>query len=113
MPAVLQCAAVPRPVIQVTEKRSPYSYLRREVPEQHVGALRLRVGKEHPPRVEVPVPVTATVDTVSVALPMPKIVTASAVLEQIAITGQINKCASGHAMTSSMAFGTKSDQILH
>jgi (E)-4-hydroxy-3-methylbut-2-enyl-diphosphate synthase len=48
------------PVIQVTERRSPYSYLRREVSEQHIGALRLRVGKEHPPRVEVPVPVTAT-----------------------------------------------------
>jgi (E)-4-hydroxy-3-methylbut-2-enyl-diphosphate synthase len=45
----------------VTEKRSPYSYLRRATPEFHIGALRLRVGTEHPPRVEVPVPVTATV----------------------------------------------------
>src|SRR3989449_4315615 len=50
-----------RPGIHVTEKRSPYSYLRRETPEYHMGELRLRVGKEHPPRVEVPVPVTATV----------------------------------------------------
>jgi (E)-4-hydroxy-3-methylbut-2-enyl-diphosphate synthase len=45
----------------IVEKRSPYSFLRRETPEMHVGALRLRVGKEHPPRVEVPVPLTATV----------------------------------------------------
>jgi (E)-4-hydroxy-3-methylbut-2-enyl-diphosphate synthase len=50
-----------RPVILVTEKRSPYSYLRRQTPEYFIGALRLRVGREHPPRVEVPVPVTATV----------------------------------------------------
>src|SRR5206468_5985139 len=53
-----------RSTIVVTEKRSPFSYLRREVPERHVGALRLRVGKEHPPRVEVPVPVTATVSDI-------------------------------------------------
>ncbi|HUK81724.1 MAG TPA: (E)-4-hydroxy-3-methylbut-2-enyl-diphosphate synthase [Verrucomicrobiae bacterium] len=50
-----------RPVIHVTEKRSPYSYLRRQTPEYFIGALRLRLGKDHPPRVEVPVPVTATV----------------------------------------------------
>ncbi len=49
-----------RPRIDVTEKRSPYSYLRRPTAEYHVGALRLRLGKEHPPRVELPVPVTAT-----------------------------------------------------
>jgi (E)-4-hydroxy-3-methylbut-2-enyl-diphosphate synthase len=53
-----------RPVIRVTEKRSPYSYLRRQTPEYFVGALRLRVGREHPPRVEVPVPVTATVSQI-------------------------------------------------
>ncbi len=50
--------------IQVTEKRSPYSYLRRETSEQQIGTLRLRVGKEHPPRVEVPVPVTASVSDI-------------------------------------------------
>jgi (E)-4-hydroxy-3-methylbut-2-enyl-diphosphate synthase len=53
-----------RPVIRVTEKRSPYSYLRRQTPEYFIGALRLRVGREHPPRVEVPVPLTATVDQI-------------------------------------------------
>jgi (E)-4-hydroxy-3-methylbut-2-enyl-diphosphate synthase len=50
----------PRP-ISVVEKRSPYSYLRRETPQRQIGALGLRVGKEHPPRVEVPVPITASV----------------------------------------------------
>ncbi len=53
-----------RPVIHVSEKRSPYSYLRREVPEINIGALRLRIGKGHPARVEVPVPVTASVSDI-------------------------------------------------
>src|SRR5437867_1292732 len=39
----------PCPVIHVREKRNLYSYFRREVPQQHIGALGLRVGKEHPP----------------------------------------------------------------
>ena len=56
--------AKPHPVLHVTEKRSPYSYLRREVPQFRIGALGLRIGKEHPPRVEVPVPVTATVSDI-------------------------------------------------
>jgi (E)-4-hydroxy-3-methylbut-2-enyl-diphosphate synthase len=54
---------LPKP-ISVVEKRSPFSFLRRETPEIHVGALRLRLGKGHPPRVEVPVPVTITVPEV-------------------------------------------------
>jgi (E)-4-hydroxy-3-methylbut-2-enyl-diphosphate synthase len=48
----------------VVEKRNPYSYLRRPVPETHIGKLRLRLGNEFPPRVEVPVPVTITVEEV-------------------------------------------------
>jgi len=47
--------------VVIAEKRSPFSYLRRETPEYFIGNLRLRLGKEHPPRVEVPVPVTTTV----------------------------------------------------
>ena len=50
----------PRPVIQVSEKRDPFTYTRRSTPEQFIGELRLRTGKDHPPRVEVPVPVTVT-----------------------------------------------------
>ena len=46
--------------IVVIEKRDPFSYLRRATPEYLIGALRLRLGKDHPPRVEVPVPLTAT-----------------------------------------------------
>ncbi len=53
-----------RPVIRLTEKRDPFSYRRREVPQIQIGALGLRVGKEHPPRVEVPVPLTATVEQI-------------------------------------------------
>jgi (E)-4-hydroxy-3-methylbut-2-enyl-diphosphate synthase len=50
--------------LPLIEKRSPYSYLRRETPEYHIGALRLRLGKQHPPRVEVPVPVTVTLSEI-------------------------------------------------
>ena len=50
-----------RPTIVVTETRDPFTYTRRPTPEYFIGALRLRVGKEHPPRVEVPVPLTATI----------------------------------------------------
>jgi len=50
--------------LHVVEKRSPYSYLRRQVPQVQIGTLGLRVGREHPPRVEVPVPVTATVSDI-------------------------------------------------
>ena len=49
------------PTLQLTEKRSPYSYQRRATAEFHIGTLRLRVGKDHPPRVEAAVPVTATI----------------------------------------------------
>jgi (E)-4-hydroxy-3-methylbut-2-enyl-diphosphate synthase len=44
-----------------TESRDPFTYTRRPTPEYFVGALRLRMGKDHPPRVEVPVPVNATI----------------------------------------------------
>jgi (E)-4-hydroxy-3-methylbut-2-enyl-diphosphate synthase len=47
--------------LNITETRDPFTYTRRPTPEYFIGALRLRVGKEHPPRVEVPVPVTATI----------------------------------------------------
>ncbi len=50
--------------IVITEKRDPFSYRRREVPQIQIGALGLRVGREHPPRVEVPVPATATVEQI-------------------------------------------------
>jgi len=50
-----------RPTLAVTETRDPFTYTRRPTPEYFIGALRLRVGKEHPPRVEVPVPLTATI----------------------------------------------------
>ena len=50
--------------LPVVEKRSPYSYLRRQVPQVQIGTLGLRVGKEHPPRVEVPVPVPASVSDI-------------------------------------------------
>ena len=52
------------PTIILTEKRSPYSYLRRATSEYHIGALRLRAGKDHPPRVEIALPATATVSEI-------------------------------------------------
>ena len=52
------------PALQLPEKRSPYSYLRRATSEYHIGKLRLRVGKDHPPRVEVAVPITTTVSEI-------------------------------------------------
>src|SRR5262249_6823585 len=42
-------------------KRDPYSYTRRTTPEYFIGELRLRMGKDHPQRVEVPVPLTARI----------------------------------------------------
>ncbi len=51
-------APVPLPVI---EKRDPFSYTRRTTPEYFIGDLRLRLGKDHPQRVEVPVPLTARI----------------------------------------------------
>jgi (E)-4-hydroxy-3-methylbut-2-enyl-diphosphate synthase len=57
-------ATFPPRVISLVEKRSPYSYLRRETPQLQIGALGLRVGQEHPPRVEVPVPVTISLPEV-------------------------------------------------
>jgi len=48
----------------VEEKRSPFSYFRRPVPETNIGKLRLRLGNEFPPRVELPVPLNITVEQV-------------------------------------------------
>jgi (E)-4-hydroxy-3-methylbut-2-enyl-diphosphate synthase len=45
----------------VAESRDPFTYTRRPTPEYFLGALRLRMGKEHPPRVEVPVPLNVTI----------------------------------------------------
>ncbi|MEI6083833.1 MAG: (E)-4-hydroxy-3-methylbut-2-enyl-diphosphate synthase [Verrucomicrobiota bacterium] len=53
-----------RATIVVIEKRSPFSYFRRPVPETNVGNLRLRLGNEFPPRVELPVPLNITVEQV-------------------------------------------------
>ncbi len=47
--------------LPVVEKRDPFTYTRRPTSEYFIGALRLRVGREHPPRVEVPIPLTATI----------------------------------------------------
>jgi (E)-4-hydroxy-3-methylbut-2-enyl-diphosphate synthase len=47
--------------LHVAEKRDPFTYTRRPTPEYFIGDLRLRAGREHPPRVEVPVPLTATI----------------------------------------------------
>lgn len=46
------------PVLNVVETRDPFSYTRRRTCELVIGGLRL--GREHPPRVEVPVPLTTT-----------------------------------------------------
>ncbi|MCG3149405.1 MAG: 4-hydroxy-3-methylbut-2-en-1-yl diphosphate synthase (ferredoxin) [Verrucomicrobiae bacterium] len=56
--------APPAMTLAITEKRSPFSYFRRPVPETNIGKLRLRLGNEFPPRVEVPVPTTITVEEV-------------------------------------------------
>ena len=50
-----------RPAIHVVEKRDPFVYTRRPTPEYFVGELRLRLGKDHPQRVELPVPLTARI----------------------------------------------------
>jgi (E)-4-hydroxy-3-methylbut-2-enyl-diphosphate synthase len=50
-----------RPVISVAEKRDPFVYTRRPTPEYFIGELRLRLGKDHPQRVELPVPLTARI----------------------------------------------------
>ena len=47
--------------LPVIEKRDPFTYTRRPTPECLVGELRLRLGKDHPPRVELPVPLTARI----------------------------------------------------
>lgn len=44
--------------VTITEQRDPFSYTRRPTPEYLIGGLRL--GRDHPPRVEVPVPLTAS-----------------------------------------------------
>jgi (E)-4-hydroxy-3-methylbut-2-enyl-diphosphate synthase len=51
----------PRPVIHVVERREPFTYTRRPTPEYLIGDLRLRLGKDYPPRVELPVPLTARI----------------------------------------------------
>jgi (E)-4-hydroxy-3-methylbut-2-enyl-diphosphate synthase len=43
----------------VVEKRDPFTFTRRPTPEMIIGGLR--IGREHPPRVEVPVPLTASI----------------------------------------------------
>jgi (E)-4-hydroxy-3-methylbut-2-enyl-diphosphate synthase len=48
-----------RPILNIGEKRDPFVYTRRPTPEYFIGDLRLRLGKEHPQRVELPVPLTA------------------------------------------------------
>ncbi|HUJ71791.1 MAG TPA: (E)-4-hydroxy-3-methylbut-2-enyl-diphosphate synthase [Verrucomicrobiae bacterium] len=50
-----------RPVINIVEKRDPFVYTRRATPEYFIGELRLRLGKDHPQRVELPVPLTARI----------------------------------------------------
>ena len=47
--------------LPIVEKRDPFTYTRRQTPEYFIGMLRLRMGKDHPARVEVPVPVNATI----------------------------------------------------
>jgi (E)-4-hydroxy-3-methylbut-2-enyl-diphosphate synthase len=49
----------PPPPLTVTEKRDPFGYRRRATCETVFGGLRL--GREHPPRVELPIPLSATV----------------------------------------------------
>ncbi len=50
-----------RPAIHVAETRDPFVYARRPTPEYFIGELRLRLGKDHPQRVELPVPLTARI----------------------------------------------------
>ncbi len=50
-----------RPCIHVVEKRDPFVYTRRPTPEYFIGELRLRLGKDHPQRVELPMPLTARI----------------------------------------------------
>src|SRR5450755_3011119 len=50
--------------LPVTEKRDPFTYTRRPTSEYFIGDLRLRLGKDHPQRVELPVPLTARVGDV-------------------------------------------------
>jgi (E)-4-hydroxy-3-methylbut-2-enyl-diphosphate synthase len=47
--------------LPVTERRDPFTYTRRPTSEYFVGDLRLRLGKDHPQRVELPVPLTARI----------------------------------------------------
>src|SRR5580692_5630296 len=47
--------------LSVTEKRDPFTYTRRPTFEYFIGDLRLRLGKDHPQRVELPVPLTARI----------------------------------------------------
>jgi (E)-4-hydroxy-3-methylbut-2-enyl-diphosphate synthase len=47
--------------LAVVEKRDPFTYTRRSTPEYFIGELRLRLGKDHPQRVELPVPLTARI----------------------------------------------------
>ena len=47
--------------LSVVEKRDPFVYTKRPTPEYFIGDLRLRLGKDHPQRVELPVPLTARI----------------------------------------------------
>lgn len=50
------------PRIEVIELRNPFEYQRRRTPEYVLGGLRL--GRDHPPRVELPLPVTSTLEEI-------------------------------------------------
>ncbi len=50
-----------QPAIDLVEKRDPFTYTRRPTSEYLVGELRLRLGRDHPQRVELPVPLTARI----------------------------------------------------
>ncbi len=56
-----QKGELPQPAIDLVEKRDPFTYTRRLTTEYLVGELRLRLGKDHPQRVELPVPLTARI----------------------------------------------------
>ena len=56
-----QKGGLAKPVIDLVEKRDPFTYTRRPTPEYFVGELRLRLGRDHPQRVELPVPLTARI----------------------------------------------------
>jgi (E)-4-hydroxy-3-methylbut-2-enyl-diphosphate synthase len=50
-----------QPTIDLIEKRDPFTYTRRPTPECFLGELRLRLGRDHPQRVELPVPLAVRI----------------------------------------------------